>query len=420
MNSTQTIFFSWQADTDTKTGRNLLERVLERAVGRIGSDVTIDEAVRDLELDRDTQGAPGFPPIVDTIFRKIDQAAVFVPDLTFVGKRLDGRPTPNPNVLIEYGWALRSLTHGRIVPVVNAYYGEPTAENMPFDMRHLRFPITYNCAPDADEITVKRVKAELGKEVERAIRGVLNSDEYRSRIQQSSEPAPFIGRASDGGSEGRFAPRDIPLGIRDGRSSAMEVSLIDKPVMWLRVMPTLDPGKSWGVADLREIATYQTSHLIPHTRRWASLDYLRRSDGFGVYATTNANVRETPAIVVAFTSGEIWSVDASYLEEMKEYKQIPAAAPSYPDALKQYANFLSKLGIAPPYRWIAGMEDLIGRGVADPISPVRAPIGPCVNDVIVCEGLYTPGESSELALRPFFTRLFDACGTVYSVANEKK
>jgi hypothetical protein len=38
---------------------------------------------------------------VDTIFRKIDGTAIFVPDLTFVGKRADGRPTPNPNVLIE-------------------------------------------------------------------------------------------------------------------------------------------------------------------------------------------------------------------------------------------------------------------------------------------------------------------------------
>jgi Molybdopterin-binding domain of aldehyde dehydrogenase len=50
---------------------------------------------------------------VETIFRKIDKAAAFVPDLTLVSERRDGRPTPNPNVLIEYGWALKSLGHGR-------------------------------------------------------------------------------------------------------------------------------------------------------------------------------------------------------------------------------------------------------------------------------------------------------------------
>jgi hypothetical protein len=68
-----------------------------------------------------------------------------VPDLTFIGKRPDGRPTPNPNVLLEYGWALKSLTHARIVPVMNAAYGEPIGNAMPFDMRHLRNPITYRC-----------------------------------------------------------------------------------------------------------------------------------------------------------------------------------------------------------------------------------------------------------------------------------
>lgn len=87
-----TIFFSWQADTPTREGRNFIERALERAAKRISVDTNVEEAIRELEIDRDTKGAPGSPPIVETIFRKIDKAAVFVPDLTFVGKRLDGRP----------------------------------------------------------------------------------------------------------------------------------------------------------------------------------------------------------------------------------------------------------------------------------------------------------------------------------------
>ena len=96
--------------TAKREGRISSERALERAVGKIGEDTKLEEAVRDLEVDCDTKGVPGSPPIVDTIFRKIDAATVFVPDLTFVGTRPDGRPSPpNPNVLIEYGWALKSL-----------------------------------------------------------------------------------------------------------------------------------------------------------------------------------------------------------------------------------------------------------------------------------------------------------------------
>ena len=147
-----TIFFSWQSDTPPKSGRNLVERALDRAVRAIGRDTEVEEAVREgLEVDRDTKGVSGSPPIVETIFKKIDAAAVFVADLTFAGRRPDGAPIPNPNVLIEYGWALKSLGHARIVAIMNTASGNPTDEEMPFDMRHLRHPIQYDCPESADE-----------------------------------------------------------------------------------------------------------------------------------------------------------------------------------------------------------------------------------------------------------------------------
>ena len=138
-----TAFFSWQRDTSTTEGRNFVERALESAIAVVAADLTLQEAVREgLEIDRDTMGVAGHPPIVETIFRKIEAAAVFVPDLTFVGRRLDGRPMPNPNVLIEYGYALRSLSHSRIVAVMNSAHGRPD-EDMPFNMKHLRWPLIY-------------------------------------------------------------------------------------------------------------------------------------------------------------------------------------------------------------------------------------------------------------------------------------
>jgi hypothetical protein len=165
-----TVFFSWQADTGNREGRSFIERALERAVARISADTTIEEPERDLQIDRDTKNVPGSPPIVDTIFRKIDQATVFVPDLTFVGTRLDERPTPNPNVLVEYGWAVKSLGYERMVPVMNTAYGEPTGDAMPFDMRHLRNPITYCCPADLAEADLKKVRDQLAKDLEKAIR----------------------------------------------------------------------------------------------------------------------------------------------------------------------------------------------------------------------------------------------------------
>ncbi|MDE2164505.1 MAG: hypothetical protein KGJ53_15190 [Alphaproteobacteria bacterium] len=409
-----TIFFSWQLDTDPKTGRNLIDRVMNRVVGSIGSDATVDEAVRDLAVDSDTKDAPGFPPIVDTIFRKIDAAAVFVPDLTFVGKRLDGRPTPNPNVLIEYGWALKSLTYNRIVPVMNTHYGEPTAENMPFDMGHLRRPIRYNCPPDADEAMVKRVKAELGKQVEGAIRAVLESKEYLSLLPSTPEPVLFQERNWEG-TRGRFKGMGIPIGVTTHTRFGMratDVKLVAKPVAWLRVMPRIQPDHIWRVAELQKLATQNGPMLLPLAQSTGSLGYFRSDEGFGIYEILPPDSENSPSVVMAFTNGEVWGVDAWCLELTKRDDKsfVPPMERELRAALSNYANFLVRMGIEPPFRWEAGMENLSGRIIAHGNMPPFNQSGPCLKDVVVESGSFTPGESPAQSLRPFFLKLYDACG----------
>jgi hypothetical protein len=184
----RTVFFSWQDDRAKKEGRNLIERALEIAVSRIAKDTKVEEAVRDgLEVDKDTKGVPGSPPIFPTILDKIDRAAIFVPDLTFVGTRPDGRATPNPNVLIEYGWALKSLGYFSIVPVMNEAHGAPTRQSLPFDLASFRFPITYNVPDAADDATRRAEREQLAKSFEAALKGVFESTEFRKR----QETAPI-------------------------------------------------------------------------------------------------------------------------------------------------------------------------------------------------------------------------------------
>jgi hypothetical protein len=207
-----TIFFSWQADTRTREGRNFIERALERAASRIGDDTTAEKAIRELTVDRDTKGVPGSPPIVETIFRKIDKAAAFVPDLTFVSEGSDGRPTPNPNVLIEYGWALKSLGHGPIVPVMNTAFGQPSAETMPFNLHHLRHPILYHCPVDASDETRNQTRAMLASQLEDALRAVLTREDLTNSSFDKPSVIPFPARAYEDGA-GRIRARGEPLGV---------------------------------------------------------------------------------------------------------------------------------------------------------------------------------------------------------------
>src|SRR5688500_3784692 len=109
------VFFSWQSDTPTNIGRNFIREVLDEACKKISSDAIVDESIRNIKVDSDTQGVAGQPPIVDTIFKKIDLSSVFIADMTFVGQRINSKPTPNPNVLIEYGRALNNKTPERVI-----------------------------------------------------------------------------------------------------------------------------------------------------------------------------------------------------------------------------------------------------------------------------------------------------------------
>ena len=212
---TASVFFSWQSDTATREGRNFVRRALDQAVAKIATDVEVDQAVREgLAVDSDTQGVSGSPPITETILRKIDAAAVFVPDLTFCGKRWDGRPTPNPNVLIEYGWALKTMGYRRIVAVMNTAHGRPTADDMPFDLRHHRYPICYDLPVDADQErrTVERNK--LAAALESALRAVFDSPDYKASLRPVLPPPPFPQKQPQNGLA-RFRKKGEAIGDAD-------------------------------------------------------------------------------------------------------------------------------------------------------------------------------------------------------------
>jgi hypothetical protein len=410
-----TIFYSWQRDTPPTVGRNFIERALQQAVARIAEDTNIEDAVRDeISVDRDTLGTPGFAPIVETIFRKIDNSAIFVPDLTFVGTRLDGRPSPNPNVLIEYGWAIKSIGYERVMPIMNTAFGEPNAETMPFDMRHLRYPILYHCAADADEATRKKERDALAHSIEKALAAILNSEEYKKNTDGARVNPRFVPHKPQDGL-GRFREPGKAIGASEAifLQGGGPVFLNKEPVVWLRVMPTFDPGHEWLVTELRA-AIQQKAWLHPLGRGWTHIGSLRSHDGFGNYVTRGNDDNETCNVTYAFTNGEVWAINSFILTALRRDQQnvIPPYEEELRSALDEYANFLARLGIKLPYRWIAGMEDLKGRGVYLPtgLAPYRGPIGSCLEDVITAEGLFTPGDPLGPALRPFFVKLFDSCG----------
>ena len=187
------IFYSWQSDLPRKANRYLIQRALDSACRAIKTDGgVIAEAV----VERDTLGLPGAPSIVDAVLSKIRDCDVFVADVSLINhaSRFDSekvsdemrdaekagihgthvrvvplaRPSPNPNVLLELGYAMSHLGNQALVLVVNTFYGP--IEDLPFDLRSLR--VMPYCAKPEDELGT--VRTELQRDFVSAIRSIAS------------------------------------------------------------------------------------------------------------------------------------------------------------------------------------------------------------------------------------------------------
>lgn len=125
------IFYSWQSDLPKNKTRNFIRRCIDEAI-----DLAEESEAIDAERDEATTGVTGSPNIVTTLFDKIDDCDLFVADISlcFVGIQNGQKKSPNPNVMLELGYAAKKLGWERIICLCNVDYGS----EYPFDIAHNR------------------------------------------------------------------------------------------------------------------------------------------------------------------------------------------------------------------------------------------------------------------------------------------
>lgn len=236
------IFYAWQSDRPNSLNRGLIRKALDDAVKELKVDPEVAEAERDIEIDQDTQGVPGSPSLAEAIFKKIRDCDAFVADLTFVGTAEDGIPLPNPNVLIEYGYALGLKSDTRIVGVFNSAYGD--VRQLPFDLQHKRWPVSYVVSDDSD--------ADEGKTRRRAARKLTASElvrRLRDILKEVTKASNNTGRPFSLGLEGvgdeepqtgtpslRKYPESIPHGWQDDTIGGRANTLPSDPHYWIKMV----------------------------------------------------------------------------------------------------------------------------------------------------------------------------------------
>lgn len=129
------VFYSWQSYIGGYANRGYIRDKILSAFKELNVEI---------ELLEDARGITGAPDIPDAILTKIIKSDIFICDITSVYtldiKGNKKRANPNPNVMFELGFAVRSLGWDRVICICNEEYGD--VETQPFDISKHRI-ITY-------------------------------------------------------------------------------------------------------------------------------------------------------------------------------------------------------------------------------------------------------------------------------------
>ena len=160
MNQLFKVFYSWQSDLPGNKTRYFIQEAIDTAI-------SIAQQSEKIEAERDeaTKGKTGSPNIVDSIYSKIEQCDLFVADLSicFSSDTADStkKRSPNPNVLIELGYAARALGWERIICFCNTDYGE--IDKLPFDIQHNRITgFSLNSGKTRQEVLLQQASILTG------------------------------------------------------------------------------------------------------------------------------------------------------------------------------------------------------------------------------------------------------------------
>jgi hypothetical protein len=414
------VFWSWQADTPGKTGRHFVRAALADAIEALKQPADVEEpsereAREALHLDHDRQGVPGSPDLAPTIFAKIDQAAVFVADVTLIAQMdaEDGgakKKLINSNVAIEYGYALHALGDRAILTVQNVHYGE--REDLPFDLKHKAGPIQFRLPPDATKSQISTERAKLRGYFVNHLRPYLSG-----RVTAPEPPCNFeetattVNRAFFWDQLEPLASVIVPSDRPGEKDPTIHYLFMDPCAFYLRLIPTRPLARLlWltPLADLVErrrvdVLTRNAFDVMPSHNRFGAIAYKARG--------TSTELR---AFTQLFRNGEIWGVSGQFKTAHYDQTAVPTVNVEniYPRVLANYVSVAGEeLGIGPPYQIEMGAIGLEGTrllsnksgnpwgDLSEPIYEPALQVRRILND--------TSAESQGALISQFLDELFD-------------
>lgn len=181
------VFFAFQMDIDDKFGKGFIQSAIEITIQKFKKDGI------ELILDYGFKNVPGTTVLIDEMLKKSKESDMVLVDLTFtssknrfVGKKISffkkemhisdkvaDKKSPNPNVLLETGYAWAQKGHYRTLVVMNEAFGLPS--ELPVDLEGFRWGITY-CLNEKNNSDRKEIREQLAIDFYKAFEDAIKSE----------------------------------------------------------------------------------------------------------------------------------------------------------------------------------------------------------------------------------------------------
>jgi hypothetical protein len=347
----RTVFWSWQSDAPQRETRDVIHDALKSSIESLKAE--LEEAQR-LEVDQGAKGVVGLDLIAEVILDKIDSSFAFVGDITTVGtigQSLDRKCLPNPNVMLELGYARRSLGRNRIIPVFNRAIGPTRYEDLPFDLRHMSGSISFDLPANAPREKLREERAGLQRQFTDRLRAMLESDDVL-QPEAVAEWHPHLPHDPS-----IWAEAFNPLPVAVPYMGQIDLIAAPSPRMFVRVLPTVQGGSPRGTQGL---FPNSQEPLLPIGYSGGGLSGGRTGDGHAMFESVGDD-RITKTISRWYKdNGEIWALSAWSFYQQGEYPHF-----AYDEAIKDLVSWLQSVvrvsraaGGTGPFQVILGAAGL--------------------------------------------------------------
>ena len=387
------VFYAWQSDRPPNINRNFIRKALDDAATRLTKDASIDAEVI---IDADTEGVVGTPPVTETILKKIANADIFLPDLTFVAKTESDKLIPNPNVMIEYGFALHALTFEAMMPVMNTHFGLPI--DLPFDLGHVRHPTQYELSPNVADSERRAMREKFSTTLEGILRLMINHRLKSARTDSAFVPWPPVRPPAF-----FFQPQEVLANF--GNPGEQELRFKRNRAIYLRLYPSYGDQPFVGItravqAAKRLMPLQRVLHSPSVQNRWGAINVDPHGDGITSFTQV-------------FESGELWGVsERPFRSGGEPFLGAIAVEKDFTKPLENYRFVCQQeLQLRPPFTIEFGATGLNGLHLVVPSVELSSGeyAGPMLKDNISYKAELQSFDWNEWqsALREFLIRLYD-------------